>query len=290
MMNQSDTKTSPGTSLQNSTRIPPRLRILPFSDGVLFPNMLLPLVVSADHLKKLVEEAASYDKIVGVFATRGKEEGKKAPDIYDVGTAAMIVRMLRMPDGSLQILLQGLKRVRLKQLVQSEPFMMADIEELQDETKESAEFEGLLQNTVGQFLEIVRTAPYIPEEASIIINNLDDPRQQIDFMASQLNLKIEEKQQILESALVNERLTRLAEFIGRELEILQIGSKIQQDIHKRMDEAQREAYLRQQLEAIRKELGETDEHMAEINELRKRLDEVDLPEEVRKEAEHELDR
>lgn len=271
-------------------QIPRRLRILPFADGVLYPYMLLPMVVSAEHLKKLIEDAVSVDKIIGVFTLKGENKDLKSTDTYNIGTAAMILRMLRMPDGSLQVFLQGLKRITIKELVQSDPYLMADIEVLEETLDRNIEFEGLLRNTLGQFHEIVKLAPYLPNEVSIIVNNLDDPSQQVDFMASQLNLKKEERQQILEQLNVNERLKLLAGFLNRELEILQIGNKIQQDIQQKMNQAQREAYLRQQLEAIKKELGETDEHMAEINELREQIEKAGLPEEVKKEAERELDR
>ncbi|MGH7456708.1 MAG: LON peptidase substrate-binding domain-containing protein, partial [bacterium] len=164
-----------GSSGPPLPEIPKRLRVLAFGDGVLFPYMVIPVVINAEHLKKLIEEAVSYDNLVGVFAIKGEAQQEKLPELYDIGTAAMILRMLRMPDGSLQVVLQGLKRVARKEFVQLQPFMMAEVQPLEETLARNMEFEGLLKNTITQFHEIVRLAPYLSNEAALVVNNLDNP-------------------------------------------------------------------------------------------------------------------
>lgn len=201
----------------------------------------------------------------------------------------MILRMLRIPDGSIQVIMQGMQRVKLREVSQEEPYMMAEVEPLKEKFEHSVEFEGMLRTAINQFHEIIKHAPYIPPEIATVVNNLSMSGQQIDFIASNLKLKKEEQQQILEALDVNERLRLLLTFLERELEILKIGTKIHQDIKQDVDKAQREAYLRQ-LEAIKKELGETDEQTATINELKKQIEKANLPEEVQKVAGRELKR
>ncbi|UCE08874.1 MAG: endopeptidase La [bacterium] len=270
--------------------IPEVLRVLPLEESVLYPYMLLPLVVSQENNKKLVEDTVSSDRFIGAFAVINGANGNKLPELYKIGSAGMIHRMLRIPDGSMQIFMQGIKRVRIRNIVQQQPYIMAEIEPLDESYNKTIEAEGILRKVISQFHEIIKHAPYLPPEVALIVENLGHPSQQIDFIASNLNLKKEEHQQLLEKIDVTERSKLLMGFLDRELEILKIGSKIHEQIHQTMDKSQREYYLRQQLEAIKKELGETDEQTAIINELRQKIEKANLPEDVSKETKRELDR
>ncbi|MDZ7373861.1 MAG: endopeptidase La [candidate division KSB1 bacterium] len=283
---------TPSSSAQETQKpeIPRRLRVLPLGDAVLFPGMILPLSISDPSRLKLVEDAVASDRFVGAFATRTGAVDPGSQDFYDVGTAALVSRMLRLPDGSLQIVLHGLARVRLKEIVQSVPYFVADTEPVAEALERDVQFEAALRSALGTFQRVVELAPNLPNELVTLAHNLPDPSHQIDFMGSHLNLSREERQKILELADLTERLRLVNEYLNRELEILEIGRRIQEDIRQRIEKTQREAYLREQLRAIQKELGIEDERTAELREFRKRVEEAGLPEEARKEAERELER
>jgi len=283
---------TPGGPTQEppAPQIPRRIRILPLGEAVLFPGMLLPLTISDPVRLRVIEEAVASDRFVGAFASRTGAIDPGTQDLYDVGTAALIARMLRLPDGSVQVVLHGLARIRLREIVQSVPFFVADAEPLQEVLQRDTEFEAALRGALGTFQRVVELAPNLPNELVTIAHNLPDPSHQVDFMASHLNLSREERQKVLEAVDVTERLRLVSEYLNRELEILEIGQKIQQDIRQRIEKTQREAYLREQLRAIQKELGIEDERTAEINEFRRRMETAGLPEEARKEAERELER
>ncbi len=271
-------------------KMPKRVRIIPYPEGVLFPAMLMPMSISTEPLKKSVGDALSSDRMVAVFATQREAPDEKKAGLYDIGCGAAILRMIRIPDGSIQVMLQGVQRVKLKKILQTKPYIIAEIQLLEDKFEHSVEFEGMMRTAVGQFHEIIKLAPNIPEEMETIIENLTFSGQQIDFIASNLKLKKEEQQQVLEITDINRRLKLLLNFIERELEILKIGSKIHQDVRQTVDKAQREAYLRQQLAAIKKELGETDESTAALDELRQKIEQAGLNEEARQAADRELKR
>ena len=270
--------------------VPKILKILPNETSVLFPYMVLPFSVTEENTKKLVEDAVSSDRIIGMFTTKTPSDSSKRSPLYTIGSAGIILRMLRIPDGSLQVIMQGVRRVVLKKITQDQPYFKAEIEPLEESFEKSIEFEGMLRTAMAQFHEIIEHAPYLPPEMKMVIDNLELPSQQIDFMATNLNLKKEEQQQLLEQLDLTKRLKMLLSFLDRELEILKIGNKISEDIHQSMNKAQREMILRQQLEAIKKELGETDEQTVVINEIKKKIEQAKLPEEVKKETDQELER
>ncbi|RMF32216.1 MAG: endopeptidase La, partial [Chloroflexi bacterium] len=236
---------------------------------------------------KLVDEALLGRKVIGLFRRKGGgEEAFDLEALGKTGTAAQVLRMARLPDGNLQLLLQGLARVQIKRLIHVEPYPLAEVAIFYDQVKPSIELEGLARSALGLFQEVVNLAPYLPNELALAAANVPEPGTLADFIAANLNLKPDERQEILDTLDVVERLKKVTSFLSREKEILEIGRKAQQEMAK----TQREYFLRQQLEAIRRELGEVDEREAEINELRQRLEEANLPEEARKEAERELDR
>src|SRR5947199_9432536 len=198
--------------------------------------------------------------------------------------------MIKVPDGTLRILVQGMQRVRLLDFVATEPYLVARIEEEPDVVEPSPELEALTRNVQNTFSQIIEQVPYLPEELKVAVANLDDPAELSYMIAGALRIKTEERQELLEERNLAKRLRRLLELLTRESELISLGSRIQSQIQSEMDTAQREYFLRQQLKAIQEELGETDEQAAEANELRERVEQAELPEPVRRQAERELQR
>src|SRR5262245_7758227 len=227
-----------------------------------------------------------------MVASRDPEVETPGPEqLYRVGVVGAIARMLKVPDGTIRILVQGGQRVRIDDWEGETPYLVAKVSELPDiETTNSAELEALTRNVRQTFTSIVESNPYLPEELQLAVANIDDPSALSHLIAGSLRLKTEEKQGLLEEADVARRLRRLVDILGRELEVISIGSEIQSQVQSEIDKSQREFVLRQQLEAIRRELGEFDESAAEANELREQLDAIALPEEVRRQVDRELKR
>jgi ATP-dependent Lon protease len=248
--------------------------------------MVIPLIVQGEREMKAIENAALGQKVIGLFWQRKPGVAFDPQAIGQTGTAAHIVRLVRLADGRMQLLLQGLARIQIQQLVYTDPYPVARVQSLADSPERSTALEGLARGTLSLFQEVVNLAPYLAGELSNTAASLPEPGVLADFIAAHLNLRLEERQAVLDTLDVAERLRKVSEFLQREKEILEIGRKAQQE----MSKAQREYVLRQQLEAIRRELGETDERQAEVNTLRERLQAAQLPEEVRKEAERELER
>ena len=266
--------------------VPELLPFLTLSDVVVFPSMVVPLIVQGEREVKAIEHAALGQKVVGLFWRRQPGDNVDPEAIGQTGTAAHIVRLMRLANGSVQLLLQGLARIQIQQLVHTEPYPVARVQSLADATERSTALEGQARGALTLFQEVVNLAPYLPAEVGNTAANLPEPGVLADFIAVHLNLRLEERQGILDTLDVAERLRKVTEFLQREKEILEIGRKAQQE----MSKAQRDYVLRQQLETIRRELGETDERQAEVNVLRERLEQAQLPEEARKEAERELER
>lgn len=274
------------TPAQDSPDIPEVLPILPLNNVVLFPGMFLPLVVSGDAWVKLVDEAALATKMVGVFMRTQPGEGFDPLALARTGSVALIIRMLRLPHGAVQILVQGQARIQIKQLIVTEPYPQARVAVHRDPAVLSMEVSGLARAALAAFQQIIQLSPTLPDELAVVAANTAQPGMLADLIAANLNLKPEEQQLVLDTLDVQERLRQVLSFLEREREILTIGRKAQEE----MSKSQREYVLRQQLEAIKRELGETDEHAAEIAELRRRLEAANLPEEARKEAEREIAR
>ncbi len=202
----------------------------------------------------------------------------------------VVARMIRVPDGTLRVLVQGMQRVRITAWVQTEPYLVAEIAESPDVVRQSPELIALMRNVQQTFSSIVEQVPYLPEELQVMVANIDDPSALSNLIAGALRLKTEDKQSLLEELDVSKRLRRLVEILSREREVAEIGSRIQSQVESELGKGQREFVLRQQLKAIQEELGEADEAQAEVNELREQLDAIELPEEVRKQADRELGR
>ncbi|MCD6391484.1 MAG: endopeptidase La [Dehalococcoidia bacterium] len=269
-------------------RIPEELPILPQNEIVVYPSLIVPLATAEEKILKLIDDAASGDKLVGFFAQR--PDSQEATDLYSVGTAAIIARMLKLPNNSVQVFFQGLSRIGLKKVTQVQPYLKAQVEVIEDKIEKTAELEALVRNLTGLFQKVVDLAPNLPSALNIAVLNMPDPGSLADFVAAHINLALEERQEILEAIDVAERIRKLTTFVNRELEVLELGSKIQSQAKEEMTKAQREFFLREQLKAIQKELGEADERTIEINELKEKIAAAKLPAEASKEAERELNR
>ena len=271
-------------------QIPQEVAVLPSGETVIYPEMVIPLAAGEEKMVKLIDDVLSGDKILGLFAQRSGGEGTSADNIYNVGTATAVARMFKMPDGSIRAFLQGMKRIKIKKVIQTEPYIRAQIKVIEEKLDKTPELEALTRNLTDLFQKIVSLSPNLPEEIGVAVINIAEPGRLADYIAAHINLTLEEKQGILEELNVRKRLKKVTGFINRELEILELGSKIQSEIKGEFDKAQRQYYLREQLKAIQKELGEVDEQTMEIDELRKSIEEAQLPPEALKEAERELDR
>ena len=272
-------------------QIPEELAVLPSPEVILFPYMLLPIPITDQRLVSMIDDVVAGErKILGLFALREPDRGSTPENLYNVGTAAGIAKMLRMPDGGVQVLLQGIARIALEDITSLEPYIKAKVRPLQDKVEKTLELEALVRNVVSLFQRAVSLAPNLPDELGIVVVNIPEPGQQADFIASHIRLSTAERQEILETLDVGERLRKVLSYLNREVEILELSSKIQSQVKGELDKAQREFFLRKQLEQIKKELGEEDEHTAEINQLKQQIEEAGLPEEAKKEALRELDR
>ncbi len=271
--------------------LPQRVPVLPLRDTVTFPDMLVPLNVGQERSIELINEALRGDRSIVMVASRNPEVEVPGPeDLYDVGVAGVVARMIRVPDGTLRVLIQGGHRVRIERWVATEPYLVAEVAPAPDVVKQSPELVALMRNVQQTFTGIVEQVPYLPEELQIMVANVEDPSVLTHLIAGALRLKTEEKQELLEEVDVSKRLRRLSEVLARELEVVALGSKIQSQVQSELDRGQREYFLRQQLKAIQEELGEADEVQGEVSELREQLAAIELPEEVRRQADRELAR
>ena len=279
------------TVAEETIEVPPVLPVLPLKETVVFPDSMTPLAIGQERSIRLLDDVVSGNQMLALVAAR--DESVEVPgwdDLYEVGTVAIVQRLIRIPDGTLRILVQGVRRVRVDRRIQDEPYLTGEFVEVPDVVEESKELEALTRNVQGLFARIIAGIPYLPDELQIAAANVDDPSLLSHLVASTMRLKTEEKQELLETVDVGERLRKISVILNRELEVIELGSKIQSQVQSEMEKGQREYFLRQQLKAIQEELGEADEQQAEANELRSRLDELELPEDVRKAAERELSR
>ena len=271
--------------------LPATLPVLPLKDSVAYPDTLTPLGVVRDRSIRLIDEVLGAGRTLVLVASRDPEaDDPTADQLYDVGVVGVIARMLKVPDGTIRVLVQATERVKIAEYVKDDPYLIARVEALPDRVEPSPELEALTRNVQRTFTEIIEEIPYLPEELQLAVTNIDDPSALANLIAGALRISTEEKQELLEEVDVARRLRRLSEMLARELEVIQLGSQIQSQVESEMDKGQREYYLREQLKAIQRELGEEDETQAEVNELRERLDAAGLPEEARKAADRELAR
>jgi len=267
------------------------LPILPHSDVVLFPRIIMPLVLWGERDQTLVDQVMLQDKTLGIIASREEKPAGFGPDnLYSVGTAAAILKMRKPEDGSVRLLIQGLYRFRIDSWMGQDPYLVAKINPISEEYEPDLETEALIANVKGLFLKMLELSPYLPSELGSLVRELGDPRILADVTAGSLNISKEEKQKLLETFDVKERLHQVLVLINRELEVLELGKKIQGQVKGEMEKAQKDFYLREHIKALQKELGETDERLREIEEIQFKLEEAELPPHAKKEADRELDR
>ncbi len=271
--------------------IPRDLPILPLRGTVLFPHVILPILVGQEKSIRLVDEVVVGNRMIGVVALKEQEAQDPRPDdLFPLGTAAVIAKMIKLPDGTISIMVQGLERIRLGQITQTEPYYRAAVVPLPDHEVRDQEVEALVLNLRRLFQEAVDLSPNLPAELAIVALNIDEGGMLADMITSNLNLSVEEKQEVLEITEIKPRLRRVTELLTRQLESLELSRQIQDQVKAGMDKSQREYYLREQLKAIQQELGEGDERTQEAEELRRRINETPLPDEVREVALRELGR
>jgi len=272
-------------------KIPKEIPILPVKDTVVFPSMVAALSVYTERDLKLLNNVLAGNRFLALVAQKDKElKVVKQSDLYEYATAAVVLQMLRMPDNSAKMLVQGVRRIKIDEYVQKDPYFKAKVTALEDTLESDIETEALARNAADQFIRMISMAPSLPEELKIAIVNVDSPSRLADMIASHLNVSIAEKQQVLESLNVKQRLQKVTALITSEMEVLEMATKIQSQVKSEMEKGQREYYLRQQLKAIQEELGEGDERTIEVKELTKKIEEAKLPPEAKKEAERELNR
>ena len=274
--------------------LPDLLSILPLRDTVLFPQAVLPLAVARVPSVRLVEDAIAGSRLIAVVTQRDPAiEEPGSEDLFTVGTAALIHKVLKQPDGTLRLVVQGIARFRIVEIVQREPFLKARVEEVEEPEASTGdlELEALTRNAAALFQKIISLSPALPDELAGVALNIADPGRLTDVIGASLpTLGVTTKQDLLATADVKLRLQKLVGALAKEVEVLELGSKIQSQVQSEMSKNQREYYLREQLKAIQKELGEADERGQEIDELRKKIEAAGMSEEARKETLRELDR
>jgi ATP-dependent Lon protease len=271
--------------------LPDALPVLPLRDSVTYPDTLTPLAVGQERSIQLVNDVLSGNRMLAMIASRDPEAETPGPsELHEYGVSGVIARMLKVPDGTLRILVQGGQRIRVKRWLEGYPYPVACVEEVPDVIEEGPELVALMRNVQQTFSSIIEEVPYLPEELQMAVANVDDPSALSHLIAGALRIKTEEKQQLLEEAHVARRLRRLSEILARELEVVAIGTRIQSQVQSEIDRSQREFVLRQQLKAIQEELGERDPAEAEVEDLREQLGNRALPDEVRTQADRELSR
>ena len=275
-------------------RLPAELPVLPLRDTVLFPNSFMPLAVARESSVRLIDEAVSNGSLIAVFTQReASEDEPLKDDLYPVGTASHIHKMFKLPDGSLRIIVQGLARIRLTELVSVRPYLRGRVEPAveQHNEKDKLEIDALQRNIKANFQQIVSLSPLLSDDLQTLAMNISEPGRLADFIASSLgSISTETRQEVLETLDVRQRLDLLNRLLIKELEVLELGSKIQSQVQSEVGKNQRDYFLREQLKAIQRELGEGDDQTKEIEELRTKIEAAGMPDTVKKEALRELDR
>jgi ATP-dependent Lon protease len=288
---ESEQEFSAGEGGDTEVHIPDELPILPVRDVVVFPRAIAPLTVGKPRSVQLINDALEGDKLIGLFAIRNEAEEPTPDDIFEYGSAAGIAKMLRAPDGTIRLIVQGLQRIRLVEITQTEPYYRGRIEVIPAiMPAEDIQLEGIIRHILSLFERVVNLAPYLPDDLLVLANSVRNPGHLADIVASTLNLKLPERQELLRQNDVSKRLHRLTELLNREIEILEIGSKIQDQVRTEMEKTQREYVLREQMKAIQRELGEMEGARPELKDLREKLESAALTDEAREVAQREIDR
>ena len=243
----------------SDVELPQELPILPLRGVVIFPSAIVPLLISRASSLKLVEDCRKNNNLLGLAAQKNPED--EAPDpqaLFSRGSAGRILKMLKYPDDSIRILVQGLKRIDIREYGQIEPYYRAQVTPLESETEASRDVDARQAHLVSQFAKFVSMVPYLPDELQGVVMNIKDPGKVTDLIGSNLNISVDEKQDLLNTLSVRTRLEKLSAILNREVELVELGNKIQSQVQGELNKNQKEFYLRQQMRAIQKELGEGD--------------------------------
>jgi ATP-dependent Lon protease len=273
-------------------QIPELLPVLVVKGGVVFPGLVAPLVISTERSAKLVDEALAGDKLVCAVTQRDSSQEEEAgpDDLYVVGTVAVILKMLRMPDGSMRLLLQGMRRGRVEEYTATEPYLRARVKAVEETGEKDVATRALMRSVADTFVKLAELAPYLPDELPGAVLAIDAPGRLADFVATYSNFDLADKQRLLETADVKERLNALLPLLAKELSVLELGQKLRDQVKGELDKSQREYFLREQLKAIQKELGEGDTSQTELGELQRKVADAGMPDPAREAAQRELDR
>lgn len=278
-------------SMKDRMFIPAELPILPLRGTVAYPDLVMPLIVGREKSIRLVDEAMGKDKMIAIITQKNPDiEDPNPEDLYTIGTVATIMKMVKMVDGSQRVVIQGLCRCKIIEFTQNEPNIKASILPIFEDYQKDIEVDAMYINLKNLYRKSIEMAPYLSSELSQIASKIENPGNLADLIASTINISVIEKQEILEKIDLKERLKKATIYLNREVETLELSSKIQSHVKEGIDKTQREYYLREQLKAIQKELGESDDKINEIDEIKKKIKEAKMPDDVRKVAEKELDR
>jgi len=281
-----------GSENKNNFNIPEVIPILPLQNALVFPKAMIPLEVSG-IASLLVDEAMTKDRLVGLIMSKTDPEIPNhyaLSDMHQVGTCAVILKMAKTSENHTQLLLQGISRFSIEELIEGKPYQQARIKLLEEQEVKDIETEALMSNLLALFDRILKLSPFLPPEFGPMAKSITDAGTLADLIASIINAPLEEKQKVLDVADIKQRLKELTRLVNHQMEVLELGNKIQTKVKDDIDKSQREYYLRQQMKAIKQELGETDENAVETDEYRKKIEEKNLPEEAKKEALRELER
>ncbi|HEY0607098.1 MAG TPA: endopeptidase La, partial [Herpetosiphonaceae bacterium] len=292
MSDNADTYEAP--IVQNDQpEIPEELAILPIFNNIVFPMTIIPLAIGQEQSIKLIDDALMASRMIGLVALKNTEERPATitpDDFYKVGSAVNVHRLLKMPDGTLRVAVQGVERIAIEEITQTEPYIKARIRVIPDTVEEGIEIEALMRNLQGLVAQMAQLVPQFPEELQTAVINEDDPRRLAYLLALYTRMELAERQELLEEDSVRRKLERLGEILRRELQVLQIGQQIQGQVNEEVNKTQREYILRQQLQAIQRELGEEDSNAVEVERFREAIEKAGMPQEAREAAERELNR
>ncbi len=271
--------------------LPTQLPILPLRGVAIFPSAIVPLLISRGSSLRLVEDCLAGERTLGLVAQRNPEEEQPTPEgLYPRGTAGRIIKMLKYPDGSIRILVQGIARIEIEHIEQVDPYFRATVHPLRDHYEASKDLDAIRAHVVSKFATFVSMTPLLPDELQVVVMNIKDPGRITDLIAANLSVSVEEKQELLTTSDVKARLQQLSTILNREIELLELGQKIQNQVRSELTKNQKEFYLRQQMRAIQKELGDGDTRGADVEEIRTRIEAANMPVEARKAADNELER
>ncbi len=267
------------------------LPLLPLRGMIVFPYMVVPLDVGRDKSISALEEAMINERHIVLSAQRqAKITEPTEEDIYEMGTLAEIKQLLKLPDGTIRVLVEGLNRIRVVRYIQADPHFRVEVAAIEEVNEKDNETEALMRSALYQFEQLIKLSKKVPPEVMVSVNNIEDPGRLADIITSHLNLKVEEKQEILEAVSAHDRLEILCNFLIKEIDILEMERKIHLRVRKQMEKTQKEYYLREQIKAIQKELGDADERVAEVEELRSKLSKLVIADEIEEKVLKEIDR